>query len=480
MAKRQAIKAETHIARPPPARQDRETQGQRSGPTDVDMTAGLRMLLDIEAESRKAESLQALDYLIANETRKLTRARQIFVFRGKKYLKLKAITGLTQINRDAKLVQDIEVILRLIEERHDARRVIKTKRDALVGLEHDILQAYPFIHFLWVPLASPGRAVNGGILLAREKEWGTSDIEVATRLGETYSHAMALLIADPGRKKRPLQDKLKRNVFFVIVGLLLFIEALIIPVDMNSVAPMEITAHRPFVVAAPLEGMIEQVMVDPSEPVKAGQPLVMLSDTVLRNKYHIAQKEVQIAEARLKTISQLAFSNEEDRHDLRAAMADLQLKKVELTFAEQMLDRSLIRAERDGIAVFANKQDLIGKPVETGAQIMQIADPEQIDISIDIPVGDALILKRNAEVKVYLDSDPINGRRARIISSDYRAHETATGGLAFRAVARFETKESEAPRIGNRGVARIYGNKTALGLYLFRRPIAALRRWINL
>ena len=53
------------------------------------------------------------------------------------------------------------------------------------------------------------------------------------------------------------------------------------------------------------------------------------------------------------------------------------------------------------------------------------------------------------------------------------------GVSAYRLRGQFDPG-TVVPRIGLRGTARITGEKAALGYYLFRRPIAAVREWTGL
>lgn len=72
---------------------------------------------------------------------------------------------------------------------------------------------------------------------------------------------------------------------------------------------------------------------------------------------------------------------------------------------------------------------------------MEIADPRQAELRIELAVGDALDFKQGAEVALFLDSDPLNRHTARLQRSVYEAQQTANGQLAYRLDAEFE----EAP-----------------------------------
>jgi len=353
---------------------------------------------------------------------------------------------------------------------------------SLVGFTLDSgnsLTNYPFPNLLWVPFINRQKKLAGGMLLTRELEWPEADIEIARQLSETFQHAKALLAAE-GQKtsKLRLSSLMKRK--YALIAAVLCLGALAFPVSMSTLAPFEIKASDSFIVSAPVEGVIDKVLVNPGEKVAVGQPIIRFSDVVLQNRLEVSQREVLLAKARLKKASQLAFSDNNERHELRMAMADLALKKSKFNFAKAMLDRATIKAQRTGIAVYSDKQELIGKPVAIGERIMQIADPSLIEIQIDVAVNDAILLKPGARVKVFLDSDPVHAHEAKVAFSDYQARVISGDVLAFRTVARFNKDGTARPRLGGRGTAQIFGDEVPLAFYLFRRPLSALRQWIGL
>ncbi len=454
-----------------------DSVGARSANLDG---AGAQALLEIETKSRQSSNERDLYQLIVNETRKLTKARQVFAVRcRKKKTRIVSVSGLKDVNNEAPLVQDIQRVV----DHVDGEVGLKQQQrfcltDELSGGLH-FLPVYPFPHLLWIPFLSRRGFLLGGMLLAREQEWQDADMAVANRLAESFQHALSLIRLE---KVAVLTSKPKalRRSLFIMLALAALAGTMAIPVSMTTLAPMEVVAHKPFIVSAPIEGIIEDVLVNPGEAVRPGQPIVQLSDTVLKNRLQVSRREVAVANARLKKASQLAFNHADGRSELRTAMADLELKKAELKFAEEMFQRAQIRAQRSGHAVYSNKLGLIGKPVAVGEHIMQIADPNRIEIKIDVPVGDAFALTTGADVKVFLDSDPLRARDATIVFSDYQTHESVGGDIVLGAIAEFSDQAETLPRLGVRGTAKIFGDHVPLGYYLFRRPIAALRQWIGL
>jgi hypothetical protein len=110
---------------------------------------------------------------------------------------------------------------------------------------------------------------------------------------------------------------------------------------------------------------------------------------------------------------------------------------------------------------------------------MLIADPDNADIRIDLPVEDAIVLHQGAPAELFLDTDPLRPLAARLVHASYQAEVTPSGILAYRVKATFDN-ERRPPRIGLHGTAKIEGEKIPLALYLFRRPIAVLRQTLGL
>ena len=154
----------------------------------------------------------------------------------------------------------------------------------------------------------------------------------------------------------------------------------------------------------------------------------------------------------------------------------MEQKRAERDYARDLLARAEVRAPRDGIAVFADAERWTGKPVQTGERLMELADPRQAELRIDLSVANAIRLAPEAEVQLFLDSDPLNRHAARLSRSAYEAQPVAGGQLAYRLDARFD---SAPPRIGLRGTAKLYGERAPILLYVLRRPLAALRQTVG-
>lgn len=466
--------------RPGPQPGSAPQQGPRKIESEAE--AQLLALLKVEGDAREAASPAELALLAANESRKLCRARQVFVLAGTAggKLKVEAISSLAAVDRNTPLVQTIEHTLAALDRDTGAGEIREFDLGAYAGEDSTTAAAYPFPKLAWVPLLKRDKSMVGGLLMAREQPWLERDFLIAKRLASAFGHAWGALDVSQG----PLETALSaaristfKPRHAVILGAGLGVLALF-PVPMTTLAPLEIAAKDPFIVTAPIDGVISDIAVSANETVTKDQVLVKFVDTNNKAKLEVASREVLVAAARLKKATQQSFTDQTAAHDLGLARAELDLRTAERDYAQDLLDKTVIKADRPGIAVYGDKKDLVGKPVGTGERIMELADPKKAEIRIDIPVSDSIILSNGARVKAFLDSDPLNPIEAHLVRADYKARLGEGNVLAYRAVAEI-APGTTVPRLGTRGTAQLYGERVSLGFYLLRRPISAVRQWLG-
>lgn len=443
-------------------------------PVENEREAGLLALLQLENDARDAASEGELISLIANETRKITRARQVFVLAEKSTgLHIVGVSGVATADRNAPLLQWIERTAAALKQEAAFTSAKEFNLSGYTASGELSAATYPMKEALWVPFKTRTGTVFAGMILTRELVWQNRDVIVSNRIAKAYAHSWQALRASPRIPWRQYFTWRRAGVALAAVMCTLFL-----PVSLTTLAPVEVAPRDGFIVTAPIEGVIEQIAVEPNSTVQKGRELVRFVDTTLRSRFEVAEREVLVAEARLKKTTQLAFADESGRHEMGLARAELALKIEERNYTRDQLEKSKIVAQRDGIAVFSDKSDLVGRPITIGERIMEIADPGQVEFRIDVPASDSIVLKNGARAKLFLDSSPLRPLEASVIRADYQARVRGANVLSYRVIASVAESETSTglPRIGVRGTAQLYGNKVPLGLYLFRRPISALRQ----
>lgn len=442
---------------------------------DAKWRVGIERLMGVEAEARRAATLAELRFLIANETAPACQANQIFVFAAKgATFKISAISGLSGFEANAPRIVLLESVVAALGKEQGLARQSEFALPAYCPHDDEEVKSYPFRFLAWQPLLHrDGKQVPGGMLLARDAPWSEASLKVAARLAETYAHAWEALTGKPGALGRLLRPKLAWLL------LPLAVLAGFIPMTMTVLAPVQIVSSNPVAITAPIDGVVDAILVDPNAHVPAGAPLVRMSDVALRNELQIAEEEVAVAQARLRLVEQGAVGEPKTRRELAVQRAELKLKTAARDYAGELLERTLIRAPSAGAAVYSDRRDWTGRPVSTGERILEIADPSALEFEIDLPVADAIQLTQDAPLRVFLDADPLNPVKGALFSFSYEARQTKAGALAYRLRGHILGELTRGARLGVKGTAQISGGRAPLAYYLFRRPLAAMRQWLG-
>ncbi|QVM92092.1 HlyD family efflux transporter periplasmic adaptor subunit [Pseudomonas entomophila] len=425
------------------------------------------LFLGLQRQARQAASSEQLAYAMVND------GQALFGFRHAALLiagKVQALTGISVVEPHAPFVAFVERAAHTLQAAGVAGQagvVDPARLDAQALADWQSLSA---AHAYWLPLLDRQGEAFGALWLARDQAFNPAEQALLNQLGDTYAHAWLAL-----RPTRPWRLRWPRRRLLAVAGALLLV--LLVPVRQSVLAPAEVVPRAGRVVAAPLDGVIAEFLVKPNQTVATGDVLVRFDATTLKAQADVAERALGVAEAELKASTQRAFSDAESNARLDLLAARVEQKRAELDYARQLLGRSEIRAERAGIAVFADAERWMGKPVQTGERLMQLADPQMAELRMELPVGDAIALQPGAEVALFLDSDPLHRHAARLERAAYEAQATATGQLAYRLDAGFD---DTPPRIGLRGTAKLYGERAPLVYYLLRRPLAALRQGLGL
>ncbi|MBP2231001.1 multidrug resistance efflux pump [Azospirillum agricola] len=447
-------------------------------PSAANPVNGLLLLLELQRQAWRLTAAAELRYHIVNQTRRLIAYRQAAFLAlppGRNRPALEAVSNIAVLEPNAPFARWLEDAARAVAAGPEGRTIHVVDPAALPPPVRAAWGEWGPAQALWCPLAGPDGVPRAGLWLGRDEPWTDGELLLLGHLAEGYGHAWWALAGKRARKPGP------RRAVLPLLALALTGGVLALPVPMSTLAPAEIRASDPVIVAAPLDGVIERFHVQPNETVAAGQPLFSFDATVLRSRHEVAAKGLTQAEAELLTASQAAFADPQTKARVGQLRAQVELRRAELGLARDLLDRVTVRAERAGLAVFTDTNDWLGKPVAVGERVLTLADPQAPEIDIQVAVGDALVLEEGSRVELFLNVDPLRPLRARLTHASYEAGLSAAGVLSYRVKAALEADPGQPPpRIGLRGTAKILGERVPLALYLFRRPLALLRQTLGI
>jgi hypothetical protein len=447
----------------------------------------LALLWQLSARAREAANEAALGFTIVNETQALVPYRQAAWWRAGSALPgaVAAVSGLPQCDPAAPYVQWLNSLCRSLARRPG----VPAQADA--GRGEAATQAYVFsvndlppelgsewgswwpAHALWLPLFDARQRLLGAVVFAREAPFGANEVTLLNELAQVWAHAFHAFVPRPSPFALTLlrQGKLRRRVW---IGLAL---ACLLPVPLSVLAPAEVTAKDPFVVRSPLDGVIDRLYAQPNQRVAAGTPLFSLDPTTLASRDALARKNFDAAQEEYRQTAQLAVTDDKNRLDMALKKGKLEASAVELDYAAAQLARLRVTAARDGVAVFADPNDWIGRAVSVGEKVMLLADPSRVEMTAYLPVAENVDVKPGASLTLYPKSSPLVSYDARIDTIAYRAEPAPDGVLAYRIKASFTG--NRPPVLGVMGTARIHGRWVPLAYYLLRRPLASLRQWLG-
>jgi hypothetical protein len=331
-------------------------------------------------------------------------------------------------------------------------------------------------HVLTAPLQATDGTLHGLLMYAREAPWNDTELALLDQVHQNYAYCLSSLV----RKRQGVRHRMRARLRgrWISWGVPALLLAMLIPVRLSALAPAEVVALNALAVAAPQEGVISKFHVQPNSAVKTGDLLFSLDDTTLTSRREVAAKGLTIARADALVYQQRAFDDAKSKGELASAFGRVHEKEAELAQIEAALARIDVRAERNGMAVFADANDWIGRPVQTGERVMQLADPQDAGLMVWLPAADALNLEPGAPMRLFLHTQPLAPLSAQLLQTSYQAVPSPEGVSSYRLRGQFDG--AATPRIGLRGTARVSGDWAVLGYYVFRRPIAAVREWTGL
>ena len=437
---------------------------------------GLSTLVQLVKRARHAATARELAFVMVNETHALVPYRQAVLWRRDAVGGgVVAISGGAVVERNAPITLWLDrAMAKLDSDRADTPRAVSAAdlSGALAEEWSDWLPAYA----LWVPLALDADHGFGALLLARDQPWNDGERHIVGELADGYAHAWAGFL---GGRRRSLLTRLwsrRRSINLAVAVAVIAIMCL--PITLSALAPAEVTAFKPTIVRAPLDGVVDHFAVAPNAPVREGQTLLELDPRAIQNKLDVASKALAVAEAEYRQAAQEALFDDKSRAKLAVLNERTEQRRADVTYARSLLDRIHVVADRSGLALFDEPNDWIGRPVTIGEKLLEIADPAQAELEIWLPVADAITLDPGAEVEFFLNVSPGAPLRATLRQASYEATLSSANLLGYRLKATLDDN-AHMPRIGLRGTAKIYGEKVTLFYYLARRPLAAVRQFLG-
>ena len=432
------------------------------------------MLLQIQKQALETASQKELGFHAVNTTKKLVEYRRaIFWTATEQNIKLLNVSGNAVLDHKSPhaewVTSKIKKQLRDLPA-HDLHSVIEPKDLSKEETEEWLGYAAPCVSLFLFRYGDDDK-VLGGLWLERETNFKEPEIQILNELSFYYTRALMLARVSHKREFLPLSDRLKpyRKYIWIFLTLMAFF-----PVQLTINAPAEVVAVSTRTVSVPFDGTLREVTIDPGTRVTEGYTLAEMDIETLSLQADTASEALKAAQTQLSRLRREVLSNPEKKAELNRLLSEIKTKEIEANYALSQLERAAIKSPRDGVAIFADKNDLKDKPVKIGQTIMQIADPKQTELLVRVPLQAMIPITEEAQVSFFSNASPLASYGANIQTIGYQASEDSDGLLTYKIRATFSNNPDDI-RIGWKGVANIKGNWTILIYRILRRPLITLR-----
>jgi multidrug resistance efflux pump len=316
---------------------------------------------------------------------------------------------------------------------------------------------------IWVPIVVENN-LELGLWIERwnDRHWDEQELRLFAHLARGFSAAFQKFLP-----KIPLNPKSRLALKIFGATALLFL--LFFPVSLRIAAPCEVVAKDPYLVTAPLNGIIEQILVKPGEVVDIGAVLFQYDKQVPLQDLKVAEKEAEIAKSQLTRVMTKGYDDADSLNEAGIWKLQLDRDEVKLDLARYQASKLDVIAPVPGFIALDDPEQWRGRPVQIGERVMMIVDPNNTKLKIWISESDNIAYLPDEPIEVFLNIDPATTYTAQIrYVSDYSLL-SATGITSFVAEADWVEKPADV-KIGLKGTAVLFGEHVPLFYWLLRKP----------
>ena len=339
----------------------------------------------------------------------------------------------------------------------------------------NVQQEHSGTSVLWCPLIWDGQVV-AGLWLERwgAGVWNSPDQELIRPLIMAYASAWRpYLRSRTGLRGIIRKRRTRLAVSGVFIALLFFVR-----IPLRIVAPCEVVPKDPVVVAAPLDGVIDRVLVHPGDLVESGQLLFSYDKEIPLQDLKVARQQVRLIWSDLERARAEAFRSAESKQLVALLETRLEQEQSQLELSESYAQRLDVTAAETAVIMMGDPGEWTGRPVAVGEKVLQLIDPERSKLMIWLPQDDKIAFDEKQQVRVILNAHALHTQYAMLSYQAQHAEMSPAGYSAFLAEADW-VSVPDGVQMGLKGHAVLYGKKVSLAYWLFRRPLAAIRVWIG-
>ncbi|WP_320173976.1 HlyD family efflux transporter periplasmic adaptor subunit [Maridesulfovibrio sp.] len=438
------------------------------------------ILHQLTTEFLAAEDKKQLYFRLLNRSISLCGYKRAVLFKvdGKR-AKFQAVSGKSGVDSYSEMVEKWEKLASSVTEKDSPQQLSVSSFPAKEAAHWQFLSDHTNgLSVYWLPIKPWGKT-RYVLWFERweQDEWAERDLQLLSLVGVSAKSAFERL--EPETLCRRISGKLFSWRRFLVSIVVLLAVLLSWRVPLRVVAPCEIIPEDPFIVTAPLSGVVSEVFVESGDQVKVGSQLFGYDPRVVNEELKIAQHQVNMLETTMTNTGFEALKRAKAKAELSILRFRLEQEKIRLQMAEYRASMLNVRADVPGSIIVDNPDEWRGRPVEVGQKVLMVVDPQNINLRIWLPEADNVNFSNSTEVKVLLNAfpdDSLNAHLKYVAQSVSVSPEGVPSVMAEGTFADLADRADEKLRIGLKGSAVLYGDKVSVAYWLLRKPWASARR----
>ncbi|MFK7840003.1 MAG: efflux RND transporter periplasmic adaptor subunit [Bdellovibrionales bacterium] len=433
-------------------------------------------LLDLHKQASLAPDLKSFEFITLNKSNQLVSYNQAVFWNKTDFdITFSDVSGNITLDKHGSYAQWLKSFIKKFGlpafKGNPEKNALLFSRNTIDARQKAEWEEHTAQNCALIAFKNPEGTIVGGLWIERNDAFNDGDIALLEELSLLYSQTYNFLKL---RRKASLTSpwkKIKKHQKLAIAACVILA---LLPVRLSITAPAEIVTKNPTVVTVPYDGVLDKILVTPGDKVTQDQVLFTMDMTELDGKIESTRQALQTAEKQLSRLRRESLSIPEKKVEISQLIADISARKIDYEYAQRILEKSTVSSTQNGIAIFSDADDFDGQPVNTGEKIMVIADPNQVELLIKIPVNNMIPIDQDSPTKFFLNVSPLHGYEAEIISMGYQAGIDTDGLLTYKVRAKI--LNNAAVRIGWKGSAKIKGEWGVLIYSVLRRPLITLRQ----
>ena len=266
-----------------------------------------------------------------------------------------------------------------------------------------------------------------------------------------------------------------KKIALLIILILLFL-AFVAPFPFTIGGEAEIAPTDRHLAFCKIEGLIDKVLVLEGSRVEKDQVVATLDSRELDYKIKLQEKQVDILTSEMAILR--GSANEDPSKLAESALVELKRKAAweELQFLKWQTQFLKIKSPVSGIIITKDVDSLVGKKLQAGEPLCEIASPSELSAEVFIPEDRISYVKPGQKLDFYLSGNPRNSYPLIVKDIAPAAEVIPRLGSVYRIKAPFVDAPPNA-MVGMKGVGKITAKDSTLAAIAYDR---ILGRWQKL